>query len=124
MKIRNIMAWKVAGIVILLTVLVCCGSPDNQLRVYETIQEAAEKGDFKDVKRHLKRGADVNAKNKDGWAPLHMAASGGHKDVAELLIAKGADVNAKNKWGETPLDLAVKKGHISMVVLLKKHGAR
>ena len=43
----------------------------------------------------LAKGADVNAKAKNGWTPLHGAELEGHKDVAELLLAKGADVNAK-----------------------------
>ncbi|WP_405048188.1 ankyrin repeat domain-containing protein [Pyrobaculum sp.] len=32
----------------------------------------------------IKRGADQNAKNKDGLMPLHVAASQGHFDVAEV----------------------------------------
>jgi len=41
----------------------------------------------------IAKGADINAKNKDGCTPLHYAASHAHKEVADLLIAKGADVN-------------------------------
>ncbi len=47
----------------------------------------------------LPKSAEVSAKYKDGWTPLHEAARKGFMDVAELLIAKGADVNAKRqKW--------------------------
>jgi tetratricopeptide (TPR) repeat protein len=41
-----------------------------------------------------------------GCTPLHLAASQGHNEVAELLLAHGADVNAKCTDGSTPLDLA------------------
>ena len=42
---------------------------------------------------------------KDGGEhkPLHYAARGGHKKVAEVLVANGADVNAKNKFGQSVL---------------------
>jgi ankyrin repeat protein len=57
---------------------------------------------------------------------LHFAASFGHKEVAELLLAEGADVNAKNKDLNTPLDLAInddvtEKG---IAYLLSKHGGK
>ena len=118
MKIRGTF-----GILMLLTALICCGGRDNQVQVYETMQEAAEKGDFADVKRHLKRGADVNAKDKYGQTPLLEAARNGHKAVAELLIAKGADVNAKDKAGWPPLYWACVNGSKDVVELLIAKGA-
>jgi cytohesin len=42
---------------------------------------------------------------------LHYAAYGGHKEIAELLIAEGADVNAKDEDGVTPLHEAALWGH-------------
>ena len=73
-----------------------------------SIHRAALWGLQSEVRRFLEEEVDVNAKNEDGWAPLHLAAQSGHKDVMELLIAKGADVNARNAKGQTPLHLAIR----------------
>jgi len=67
--------------------------------------------------------------NKDGAAPLHIAAYYGHEEIAELLIAtKGADVNAKivsgPKQGSTPLDAANETNHPETADLLRKHGGK
>jgi hypothetical protein len=70
----------------------------------------------------IAKGADVNAKEQDGYTPLHWAARNGHKEIAELLIAKGADVNAKADGGRTPLDMA--KLHPETADLLRKHGGK
>ena len=90
-------------------------------------------GDIEAVKQHLAAGTDVDTRDDvNGWAPLHKAASGGHKEIVELLIAKGADVNVKIvhpnasffPWndGHTPLDNAKHKPEI--VDLLRKHGGK
>ena len=51
-------------------------------------------------------GADVNAKDADGFAPLHGAACKGRIASVKALIAAGADVNAKDTNGFTPLHWA------------------
>ena len=93
-------------------------------RVKESIQAAARIGHIEAVKQHLAAGANVNAKTKSGWTPLHLAASEGHREIVELLIEKGADVNAKDLRDETPLDKAIGFQNTNITDLLRKHGGR
>jgi cytohesin len=55
---------------------------------------------------------------------LQLAAHGGHKEIAELLIAAGADVNAKDDDGDTPLDQAILDKQPETADLLRKHGGK
>jgi hypothetical protein len=89
-----------------------------------SINQAVFDGNIEAIKQHLAAGTDVNAKDDNGWTPLHLAAENGRKQVAELLIAKGADVNAKDDNGWTPLHLAVDGGHPEVADLLRKHGGK
>jgi len=73
-----------------------------------TIHSAARNGDIEEVKEFLAAGTDVNAKDKDGWTALLMAASRGKKEIVKLLLAKGAKVNAKSNNGTTPLHMSSK----------------
>ena len=90
----------------------------------DSVHVAAAVGNIEAVKKHLAAGADVNAKNEDGGTPLLRAAWGGHKEIAELLIANGADVNVKSgRTATTPLHLAAYKGHKEVVELVIAKGA-
>ena len=97
-------------------VLVGCGPPPPGI----SIHKSATDGNIEAVKQHLAAGTDVNAKDEDGWTPLHSAAT---KEITELLIAKGADVNAKADGGGTPLQQAAIYGRKEIADLLRKHGA-
>src|SRR3954469_21658425 len=51
-------------------------------------------------------GADVNARDNDGYTPLHHAAARGDNDLILYLVAKGADVTAVARSGQTTADMA------------------
>ena len=87
-------------------------------RYGKTLRDAVSQGDVKALRRLLKRGADVHAKDWWGLTALHWAADRGRADLVKLLLKKGADANAKDKDGKTPLDLARKE---EMRALLLKH---
>jgi ankyrin repeat protein len=65
---------------------------------------------------------NVNGKI-NGNCLLHIAATKGYIEIAELLIARGADVNARTNTNKTPLFFASREGHSRMVSLLLSRGA-
>ena len=67
---------------------------------------------------------DVNHKDKEERTSLLQAASGGKKEITELLIGAGAEVNSTDEDGGTPLHFAAWKGHKEIVELLRKHGGK
>jgi uncharacterized protein len=51
-------------------------------------------------------GADVNARDNDGYTPLHHAAARGDNEMILYLISKGADIKAVARSGQTVADMA------------------
>lgn len=73
----------------------------------------------------LNGGADANAKDENGYTPLHRAIRLGQTaDIINALIEHGADVNAKDKYGITPLHIALETGNYDLArELIQKYGA-
>jgi ankyrin repeat protein len=51
-------------------------------------------------------GADVNARDHNGYTALHHAASRGDNELIKYLVSKGADPKAVARSGQTTVDMA------------------
>jgi ankyrin repeat protein len=86
---------------------------------------AAKNGHAGCAEALIASGAAVDARARawEGKTPLHLAALGDHKGVAELLLAHQADANAKSTRGETPLHSAAQTGSKGVAKLLLVNNA-
>jgi Ankyrin repeats (3 copies) len=78
------------------------------------ILEAARKGKDKEIEELLAKGADLEAKDKDGRTPLMLAAQYGRTASVRLLLAKGAKADARDahRWNAYMLALLAPSGGV------------
>ncbi len=81
---------------------------------------AALRGQVAWMRRLLDRGAAVH---KDGWSPIHYAATGPEAKAVALLLERGAPVEASSPDKDTPLMMAARYGAEASVDLLLARGA-
>jgi uncharacterized protein len=81
---------------------------------------AALRGQVGWMQRLLDRGAQVH---KDGWSPIHYAATGQEVKAVALLLERGAPVEALSPRRDTPLMMAARYGAEGSVDLLLSRGA-
>ncbi len=81
---------------------------------------AALRGQLAWMQRLLDRGAQVH---KDGWSPIHYAATGQEPKTVALLLERGAPVEALSPGKDTPLMMAARYGAEASVDLLLARGA-
>lgn len=89
----------------------------------DPLVNAADKGDFKKVKRLISEGHDVDSLGKFRTTALMRAAYRGYTDISSFLISKGAKVNQADEQEMTPVSLAQLGGHPDEQQLLFDHGA-
>jgi len=94
---------------------------DVRNRVGETpLMMAALKAEVDAASALVAHGAAVR---KDGWSPLHYAATGGSAAIVNMLLAKGAALEARSPNGTTPLMMAARYGNEEAVDALLAAGA-
>jgi ankyrin repeat protein len=81
---------------------------------------AALRGRLDWIQRFIERGAQVQ---RDGWTPLHYAASGPEPRAVKLLLDRGAPIDARSPNGSTPLMMAARYGDEAATQELIARGA-
>src|SRR5262245_45191494 len=109
---------------ILIALIAGCGpSPPKTA----SLHVAAYNGDTGEVKGWLKRGADPNGRDANGYTPLHCAAMSNAKGApgaVRILIAHGADIKARAvHWDYSTLHTAIQGGNPKTIEILLKAGA-
>jgi 26S proteasome non-ATPase regulatory subunit 10 len=67
--------------------LVALGLTWSNLAFCDEIHDAAQDGDLAKVQALLRQNPSlISSKDNNGATPLHMAASGGHKDIVNVLL--------------------------------------
>ena len=98
-------------------------SPITPAGVQEDFFWAIEKGNPTQAAEWLKKGANIDAPNAEGYTPLMVAAQTTNLQIAQFLVEAGANPNIRNRYGETAIMLASYHGQTDMVRLLHLKGA-
>ncbi len=81
-------------------------------------------GDLAGARDLILSGADVNARETDGFTPLMIASGLGQPQMVELLLNAGADVFVlEPRMGATALHKAAQSGNRDVITLLLDNGA-
>jgi ankyrin len=85
------------------------------------------------VKALIDAHADVNARTKQGFSPIHFAARVGDLESVKLLLAAGVDINTQTRVereggqgttsGYTPLLIATMRAQVDTAIYLLDRGA-
>jgi ankyrin repeat protein len=78
----------------------------------------------------LDLGVDVNARDANNQAPLHLASrtrtantGGGDPDIVRLVLQYGPDIHARDAKGQTPFMMATAARNHGAIQILAENGA-
>jgi uncharacterized protein len=95
----------------------------DELKAYTGFHAAAARGEVDAIKRFVREGRDINARDPFGRTPLMVAAFFKDLKAALALIKGGADLNLLEKDVYDALTISSVLNDLDMVKLLIKHGA-
>ena len=90
-----------------------------QINVEHSLCEASFNGDIEGVQNFLSmKDIDTRWVDGNGCTALHYACSGGHLDIAQILVEYGFGTVAVDNVGSTPLHIACRGGHEDLCLWL------
>lgn len=84
--------------------------------------EEKEKEKLEVVKKFIEKGINMEANDRFGQTPLHVAVRSGNKAVTRALLEKGANSEARTSNNETLLHMAAKGGQMDIAQVLLESG--
>lgn len=90
-----------------------------------SLHRAVLAGDKLAVEDLVTRGAEIDARDRDGATPLILAAQKGHFEITQFLVSKNADLEVVDKFQRNIVELAKeeisgKKVHTPLSKFLKR----
>lgn len=101
------------------------GMPPDSYRKndgFTPLHAAAAYGRISIVRQLIDKGADVNARDKEGQTALMKAVWNSHADVVGVLIQRGANLTASDAQGNTAVNMAKVKNDRRVLDTLVKVG--
>jgi len=86
-------------------------------RGFTALHSAAEKS-TNSLDALIEAKSDLEAKDKDGSRPLHIAAAANNGKALTILLDRGANINAQDEKGNTPLHVALQAAALEGVKVL------
>ncbi|MGO9120452.1 MAG: ankyrin repeat domain-containing protein [Desulfomonilaceae bacterium] len=100
----------------------CENKPDID-GLQHLVRTYSQQGELSNLEELLRKGVDVNEKDRYCRTALMYACRRGHLETMTLLLDKGADINAQNDFGWTALMEASLWGRFDVVNVLVNRGA-
>ena len=117
----------ISALILAGSVIDCCLSPDGEQESRtQAIHLAVQSGRVSAVCSLLRYGADVCARDDDGWAPIHFAAFNNSQFVIRHIVTLNSqlkDMETENKARSTPILLAAENGCFDSFKCLVEMGA-
>jgi len=101
-------------------------SLDTIIQGLAPLHWAAQYGRLSVVKSLVRRGANINVKDKHGFTPLHIAVGENHPRIVRTLIKEGANLHARSKddGGGQAIHKAAAYGRLEILKILIRSGAK
>ncbi|HEV8266242.1 MAG TPA: ankyrin repeat domain-containing protein, partial [Gemmatimonadales bacterium] len=81
----------------------------NPMRI-QALHAAVAGRSFEVVRLVVEAGAPIDAKQQEGWTPLHAAVHQPNLEMTRYLLAHGADPKLQNDAGKSAIGLAADQG--------------